>query len=111
MPYYRIKTGDEELHGIFRHTDEHHSEKKVKKSLYNVVYLEPGSDKEIVPIEISYNFVRKAAMIAVKYADGEKRESSVVVKGKQIEDAFPLTMIESEHNWKLMARLPQNLDS
>ena len=72
MPYDQIKTGNEELQGVFRYTDEHHSERRLKKSLYNVVYLEPGSDKEIVPIEISYNIGTKAAMIAVKSATGEK---------------------------------------
>ena len=70
MPYNQIKTGNEELQGVFRYTDEHHSERKVKKSLYNVVFMEPGSDKEIVPVEISYNIGAKAAMIAVKSIAG-----------------------------------------
>ena len=58
------------MQGVFRYTDEHHSERKVKKSLYNVVFMEPGSDKEIVPVEISYNIGAKAAMIAVKSING-----------------------------------------
>ena len=45
MPYDQIKTGEEELYGVFRYTDEHHSERKLKKSLYNIMYLEPGNDK------------------------------------------------------------------
>ena len=58
--------GPAEAQGVFRYTDEHHSERKVKMSLYNVVYIEPGSENEIVPVEISYNIGTKAAMITVK---------------------------------------------
>ena len=65
MPYHQIKTGDEELQGIFRYTDEHCVEKSVKKSTFNVVILEPGMEKEEVPIEVSFNIMRKAAMITV----------------------------------------------
>ena len=72
VPYDQIKTGDEELQGVFRYTDEHHFERRLKKSLYNIVYLEPGSGKEIVPVEISYNIGTKAAMIAVKSAASDK---------------------------------------
>ena len=33
-----------------------------------------------------------------------------VVKGKNIQDAFPITMLEHHRNWKLTARLPNYLD-
>ena len=83
------------MQGIFRYTDEHHSERRLKTSLYNVVYIEPGSENEIIPIEISYNIGTKAAMIAVKSASGQKQQRSHVVKGESIQDAFPITMLEN----------------
>ena len=66
VPYYQIKTGKEELEGVFRYTDEHTFKKKVKKSLYHVVHLQKGEEKEVVPIEISFNISTKAAMMAIK---------------------------------------------
>ena len=110
VPYNQIKTGNEEFEGIFRYIEEHKEEKKVRKSLFKVAHLEPGREKEVVPIEVSYNFRTKAAMIAIKTAAGEKQQRSEVVKGKRIEDAFPLNMLESNHSWKLTANLPQNLN-
>ena len=84
MPYDQIKTGDEELQGVFRYTDEHFVEKGVKKSTFKVVILEPGMENEEVPIEVSFSMVRKAAMITVKSKKGEKQQRSAVVKGKNI---------------------------
>ena len=110
-PYSQIKTGDEELHGIFRFTDEHLVENNVKKSIFKVVVVEPGMDNEEVPIEVSFNIVRKAAMIAVKSTSGEKHQRSEVVKGKKIHDAFPINMLEVNRSWKLTAKLPNNLAS
>ena len=42
VPYYQIKTGKEELEGVFRYTDEHSFKKKVKRSLFHVVHLQKG---------------------------------------------------------------------
>ena len=109
VPYKQIKTGNEELHGIFRYTDEHFVENNIKKSIFKVVLQEPGIENEEVPIEVSFNIVRKAAMITVKSTTGEKHQRSEVVKGKNMQDAFPLNMLEHHHNWKLTARLPNNL--
>ena len=109
-PYDQIKTGDEALQGIFRYTDEHCVEKKVKKSIFKVVILEPGMENEEVPIEVSFNKVRKAAMITVKSKTGKKQQRSEVVKGKNFQDAFPITMLENHRNWKITARLPNYLD-
>ena len=67
-------------------------------------------ENEEVPIEVSFNMVRKAAMITVKSKAGEKQQRSEVVKGKNIQDAFPITMLEHHRNWKLTARLPNYLD-
>ena len=72
VPYYQIKTGKEELEGVFRYTDEHTFEKKVKKSLYNVVHLKKGQEREVVPIEISFNVSTKATMMAIKASADEK---------------------------------------
>ena len=108
VPYDQIKTGYEQLHGLFRFTDEHYSENRIKKSIYKVVLLEPGKEKEEVPIEISYNTARKAAMIAIKSAAGKKQQRSEVVMKKRMEEAFPLNMLENNHGWKLTARLPQD---
>ena len=66
-------------------------------------------ENEEVPIEVSFNIVRKAAMITVKSTTGEKQQRSEVVKGKNIHDAFPINMLEHHRNWKLTARLPNNL--
>ena len=73
MPYRQIKTGDEDLHGLFRFTDEHYLENRVKKSIYKLVLLEPDQEKEEVTIEISFNTARKAAKITIKSAAGEKQ--------------------------------------
>ena len=45
IPYDQIKTGNEELQGVFRYTDEHCVEKSVKKSTFRLVILEPGMEK------------------------------------------------------------------
>ena len=66
-------------------------------------------EKEEVPIEVSFNNVRKAAMITVKSTTGEKHQRSEVVKGKHMHDAFPIHMLEIYRNWKLTATLPRNL--
>ena len=110
MPYDQIKTGDEELQGVFRYTDEHCVENSVKKSTFKVVILEPGMENEEVPIEVSFNMVRKAAMITVKSKTGDKQQRSEVVKGKHIQEAFPISMLEHHRNWKLTARLPNFQD-
>ena len=110
MPYDQIKTGNEQLYGLFRFTDEHYLENKVKKSIFKVILLEPGQEKEEVSIVISYNIARKTAKIIIKSAAGEKQQRSEVVTGKKIQDAFPLNMIESNHKWKLTAKLPQDLN-
>ena len=68
-------------------------------------------EKEEVPIEVSFNIVRKAAMITVKSTTEEKHQRSEVVKGKKIQDAFPINMLEHKHNLKLTARLPNNQSS
>ena len=52
-------------------------------------------ENEEVPIEVSFNIVRKAAMITVKSTTGEKHQRSEVVKGKNIHDAFPINMLEN----------------
>ena len=111
VPYEQIKTGNEQLHGLFRFTDEHCSENRIIKSIYKVVLLEPGKEKEEIPIEVSYNTARKTAMIAIKSAAGKKQQRSELVIGKKIEEAFPLNMVENNHRWKLTARLPQDLQS
>ena len=67
-------------------------------------------ENEEVPIEVSFSMVRKAAMITVKSKTGDKQQRSEVVKGKNIQDAFPITMLENHRNWKLTARLPNYLD-
>ena len=99
------------MHGIFRFTDEHLVENNVKKSIFKVVVVEPGMDNEEIPIEVSFNIVRKAAMIAVKSTTEEKHQRSEVVKGKKIQDAFPINMLEVNRSWKLTAKLPNNLAS
>ena len=96
------------MHGVFRYTDEHCVEKGVKKSTFKVVILEPGMENEEVPIEVSFNIVRKAAMIAVKSPTDEKLQRSEVVKGKNIHDAFPIHMLEIHRSWKLTATLPNS---
>ena len=83
------------MQGVFRYTDEHCVENKVKKSIFKVVLLEPGMENEEVVIEVSFNIVRKAAMITVKSPTGEKQQRSEVVKGKNIHDAFPINMLEN----------------
>ena len=72
VPYYQIKTGKEELEGVYRYTDEHTYQKKVKKSLYYVVYFQKGQEKEVVPIEISFNVSTKAAMMGIKASADSK---------------------------------------
>ena len=67
-------------------------------------------ENEEVPIEVSFNIARKAAMITVKSSTGEKDQRSEVVKGKKIYDTFPINMLEIHRNWKLTARLPNNQD-
>ena len=67
-------------------------------------------ENEEVPIEVSFNMVRKAAMITVKSTTGEKQQRSEVVKGKNIRDAFPITMLEHYRNWKITARVHNNQD-
>ena len=96
------------MQGVFRYTDEHYVENNVKKSLFKVIILKPGMENEEVPIEVSFNVARKAAMITVESLKGEKKQRSDVVKGKRIHDAFPLNMLEIHRNWKLIARLPKN---
>ena len=66
-------------------------------------------ENEEVPIEVSFNIVRKAAMITVESTTGEKQQRSEVVKGKNIQDAFPINMLENNHGWKLTVRLTQDL--
>ena len=73
--------------------------------------LEPGMENEEVAIQVSFNILRKAAMITVKSSTGGKHQRSEVVKGKNIQDAFPITMLEHHRNWKLTARLPNNMAS
>ena len=107
VPYDQIMTGNEQLHGLFRFTDEHYSENRIKRSIFRVVLLKPGKEKEEVPIEVSYNTVRKAAMVSIMSADGKKQQRSQIVSGKKMERAFPINMIEKNHGWKLTARLPQ----
>ena len=68
-------------------------------------------EKEEFSIEVSFNIARRAAMISVKSTTGEKHQRSEVVKGKRIQDAFPIHMLEHQHNWKLTASLSYNLDS
>ena len=99
------------MHGVFRYTDEHVVENNVKKSIFKVVILEPGMESQEVPIEVSFNLFRKAAMIAVKSTTGDKHQRSEVVKGKKIQDAFPIHMHEINRNWKLTAKVPNNLAS
>ena len=63
--------GPTEPEGVCRYTDEHVVENNIKKSTFKVVVVEPGMEnEEIPPIEVSFNIVRKAAMIAVKSAAG-----------------------------------------
>ena len=47
-------------------------------------------------------------MIAVKSKTDEKHQRSDVVKGKDIQEAFPIHMLEIHRNWKLTAALPSN---
>ena len=72
------------MHGVFRYSDEHCVENNIKKSTYKVFILKPGMANEEVPIEVSFNKMRKAAMIAVKSTTGDKHQRSEVVKGKNI---------------------------
>ena len=51
-------------------------------------------ENEVVPIEVSFNLLVKAAMITVKSTTGEKHQRSEVVKGKKIHDSFPINMLE-----------------
>ena len=98
------------MHGVFRFTDEHCDDKKEKKSTFKVVLLDEDTEKEEVPIEVSFNKMRKLAMISVKSATGGKHQRSEVVKGKNIHDAFPITMLEYYRNWKITARVHDNQD-
>ena len=63
VPYDQITKGPEELEGIFRYTDRHEFSRKMKKSIFKVVYLEKGKAKEVVDVEVSYNNRLKQAMI------------------------------------------------
>ena len=76
MPYYQIRAVNEEPEGIFRYIDEHTFEKRVKKSIYYVVYLQKGCEKELVPVEISFNMSTKAAMMAIKTTTDSKLQRS-----------------------------------
>ena len=49
-------------------------------------------------------------MITVKSKTGDKQQRSEVVKGKNIQEAFPITMLEHHRNWKLKATLPNFQD-
>ena len=99
------------MHGLFKFTDEHSSEKKIKTSVFKLVLIEPGQEKEEVPIEVTYNIARKAAKITIKSADGEKQQRSEVVTGKRLDEAFPLNMLDNIHGWKLTATLPRDRHS
>ena len=105
MPYDLITSGPAEF-GIFRSTDQHLSSKKQKKSIFKVIHLDKGKAKEVVQVEISYDNRIKQAMIEVQ---GDKPQRSDVVKSKLVEDAFPISMLENKHGWKLMARYPADV--
>ena len=72
VTYSEISTGPAELLGILRYTDEHHFAHKIKKSVFKVVYVEKGKEKEVVPVEVSFDNRIKSAMVTIIDAVGEK---------------------------------------
>ena len=67
-----IYASPEKPDGVYRHNAYAISYGRIKRSVFNLVNVQKGLEKELVDVEVNYDTKIKKGSIEVKYRDGSK---------------------------------------
>ena len=86
-----------------RSSHQHYYGSKLIKSVFNIVNFDKSKQQEIVPFHITYDQKLKKGAIEAK-TNGKQSQKQVSKGGKKLRDAFPISMLEQKHGWKVQAK-------
>ena len=84
-----------------RSTNDHFHDRANTKSVFNMVNLVRGLEPEIIPFEIIYDKKMRRGTLSTKIGTKEIKYCSN--GAKKINEAFPISMVDPRHSWKIMA--------